>query len=177
MASTGHVKISSRDIAPSFFESSVLRFKYSGPHTLLARFPVGRADLCASSGLTNESPCLQLRFAIRSKQKVRQGCAPAYAHTTHYADLRPMLFHRSPVELESLSIKPPRPGLFVISERQPKPFKLSNLAITIFPQIDDMRDAQRLQTLDVAPFRHRTAKGEALGDEADFHAPGFSRMM
>ena len=138
----------------------MLRFKYSGPHTLLARFPVGRADLCASSGLTNESPCLKPRFAIRSKQKVRQRRAPANAQTAHDENFGSLPIHSPFVELEGLSIQPARPRLFVISERQPEPLELPNLLVIDVPaQVDHVGDAHSLESLDVAPFRHCTAKG------------------
>ena len=78
----------------------------------------------------------------------------------HHENSRSGLLHRLPVELPGLPVKPLRVGLGVVVERQPERLELPHLlAVRAEAKIDDVRDAERLQSLDVAPTRNGAAKG------------------
>jgi hypothetical protein len=109
--------------------------------------------------------------SIYPQKKVGEGWTAAYSVVAHAKDFGVRFSHGLPVEAKSLTVKPFRPMLLVVLEWQPQVLELANFfAVRANSQVDDMRNAERLELVYVPPGGYGAAKSQPLAYPKHLHA-------
>jgi hypothetical protein len=89
----------------------------------------------------------------------------------HAKEFRFWLSHGFLVEAHCTTMEPIRPRLLVVPEWQPQVLELADfLAVLTVAQVDDVRDAQRLEFFYMAPCGYCAAKRQPLAYPKHLHA-------
>lgn len=108
---------------------------------------------------------------MRPATEISEGRTAAQSVVAHHEHFGIFSSYRSFVKAESVSIEPLRARLHIVLERQPQALELPHfLAVLAVSLVDDVRDAQRLELLDVLPGRDGTAKRQPLAYPKQVHA-------